>query len=60
MDFSNVGDEFFNYKVTTCYLMLLLNMIVFLILGIYLDQVFPNEFGKKKHPLFFLKWSKKE
>ena len=55
MDFSSVNDEYYNYKVTTCYLMLLLNIIVFLILGIYLDQVFPNEFGKKKHPLFFLK-----
>jgi hypothetical protein len=34
--------------------MALLNALVFLILGWYLDQVFPNEWGHKKHPLFFL------
>jgi ATP-binding cassette subfamily A (ABC1) protein 3 len=35
--------------------MAFVNIIFFLILGVYLDQVFPNEFGKKKHPLFFIK-----
>jgi hypothetical protein len=34
--------------------MALINALVFLILGWYLDQVFPNEWGHKKHPLFFL------
>lgn len=28
--------------------------IVFFILYFYLDQVFPNEYGVAKHPLFFL------
>lgn len=31
-------------------------LFFYLVLGIYLDQVFPNEFGQKKHPLFFLHW----
>jgi hypothetical protein len=26
---------------------------------LYLDQVFPNEFGYKRHPLFFLGFQKK-
>ena len=60
MDFSNAGEEFYNYKVSTCYWMLLLNIVIFFILGVYLDQVFPNEFGKKKHPLFFLRSSSKK
>lgn len=36
--------------------------IVFFILYFYLDQVFPNEYGVAKHPLFFLEclFSKKE
>jgi ATP-binding cassette, subfamily A (ABC1), member 3 len=34
--------------------MAFINLFVFLILGWYLDQVFPNEWGHKRHPLFFL------
>jgi len=29
--------------------------VLYLILYFYLDQVLPNEYGIKKHPLFFLK-----
>lgn len=32
----------------------ILSAIIFFILFLYLDQVFPNEWGKKKHPLFFI------
>jgi ATP-binding cassette subfamily A (ABC1) protein 3 len=34
--------------------MLIINIIIYAIISIYLDLVFPNEFGNKKHPLFFL------
>jgi ATP-binding cassette subfamily A (ABC1) protein 3 len=34
--------------------------VFYLLFGLYLDQVFPNEFGKKKHPLFFLFCLKRE
>lgn len=34
----------------------LISLLIFSILSIYLDQVFPNEFGQKKHPLFFINW----
>ena len=37
MGFDTFNDEFYNYKVSTCYLMLLLNIFVFFILGVYLD-----------------------
>ena len=68
-----------NYKVSICFGFVVMNIVVYLILAIYLDQVtniyiyhiyniyinhdfllkfkkqvIPNEFGKKKHPLFFL------
>jgi len=33
---------------------LLSHFIIWLVLALYSDQVFPNEFGHKKHPLFFL------
>lgn len=34
---------------------MLISLAVFIILFLYLDQVIPNEFGNKKHPLFCLK-----
>jgi hypothetical protein len=30
------------------------NIIIFTVLGLYLDQVIPNEFGKKRHWLLCL------
>ena len=32
----------------------IISIFVFLVLGLYIDQVVPNEFGAKRHPLFFL------
>lgn len=54
MDFSNVGLMYNNYQATTGIAFLVFNIVLWLTLGIYLDQVFPNEFGSKRHPLFFL------
>ena len=45
-----------NYTMETFYKLEFLNIIIFSIISIYLDQVFPNEFGQKKHPLFFINW----
>ena len=43
------------YSISIYIGMAIVNILFFLIFGLYLDQVFPNEFGKKKHPLFFIK-----
>ena len=43
-----------NYKLETYFTFEFINIVIFSILSIYLDQVFPNEFGQKKHPLFFV------
>ena len=45
-----------NYKLETFFSFMFINIVIFSILSIYLDQVFPNEFGQKKHPLFFIRW----
>jgi len=45
-----------NYKLQTYFAFEFLDLIIFVVLSLYLDQVFPNEFGRKKHPLFFLNW----
>ena len=41
-----------NYTISTAVVALILNIIFWGLLSIYLDQVFPNEFGAKKHPCF--------
>ena len=45
-----------NYKISTFFAFEFLDIVIFVILSLYLDQVFPNEFGRKKHPLFFINW----
>ena len=47
-----------NYKVQTYFVFEFINLVIFILLSLYLDQVFPNEFGQKRHPLFFLNWLK--
>lgn len=54
--FSNYETEIGNYSVKTAYDFMILNMFFWMFLALYLDQVFPNEFGQKKHPLFFIQW----
>lgn len=54
--FSNYETEIGNYSVKTAYDFMVLNMFFWMFLALYLDQVFPNEFGQKKHPLFFIRW----
>ena len=51
----NVGMIVEKYSISIYIGMAIVNILFFLIFGLYLDQVFPNEFGKKKHPLFFIK-----
>ena len=41
-----------NYTISTCVISCILNVVFYLALTWYLEQVFPNEFGSKKHPLF--------
>lgn len=53
MQWSKVGDDVNNYSLAISFGMMFVNIIIFGLLAFYLDQVFPNEFGKKRHPCFF-------
>ncbi|KAL4488927.1 hypothetical protein ABPG72_005714 [Tetrahymena utriculariae] len=53
---SNLGQTIDNYSISINMGMNILNIFIFIILSIYFDQVFPNDFGKKQHPLFFINW----
>jgi len=54
VNFSNFGITVNEYNISFGFFMLIMNVFIYAILAIYLDLVFPNEFGNKKHPLFFL------
>ena len=49
-----------DFEMWTCFGILYGGAMAFLALGLYLDVVLPQEYGVQKHPLFFLKFSKKE
>lgn len=53
--FETVGVVFNNYDVNTSIAFFIISSVMFILLFLYFDQVFPNEFGKTKHPFFFLK-----
>ncbi|KAL4489354.1 hypothetical protein ABPG72_019009 [Tetrahymena utriculariae] len=56
IQWSNLNDEIDNYSVAINIYMNIINISIFIVLGLYFDQVFPNDFGKKRHPLFFISW----
>ncbi|EAR97153.2 ABC transporter family protein (macronuclear) [Tetrahymena thermophila SB210] len=45
-----------NYRISTNLWMDAINILIFFVLSVYFDLVFPNDFGKKLHPLFFIQW----
>ena len=42
-------------EVKNCYFILFTSGFVYIILGMYLYEIIPQEFGIRKHPLFFIK-----
>jgi len=60
VNFSNYDIEINNYAISTAYTFVIINLIFWIIISLYLDQVFPNEFGQKKHPLFFIHYFMKK
>jgi len=54
-----VNLEINGYKMNYHYIVMFIDLLLFLILGTYLDKVVPSEFGIRKHPLFCLMRSRK-
>ena len=50
------GFSEFNQEMWICFIVLYAGAAVILIIGLYLDAVMPQEYGVRKHPLFFLNW----
>jgi ATP-binding cassette subfamily A (ABC1) protein 3 len=51
-DFRNIYSKVGGYSVATGFKMLCIDSVLFYMIGIYLDQVLPDNFGRRKHPLF--------
>jgi len=43
-----------NFSVADSMWLLVIGGLNWLVLGLYLEYVMPKEFGKRRHPLFFL------
>lgn len=52
INFSNADQIIDKYSIAINIYMMIINILVFGLLALYLDLIFPNEFGKKLHPLF--------
>ena len=52
--FDNINQVINYYTYSTFIIFSIVEAVVFFLIGIYLDQVWPTEIGLKKHPLFFL------
>ena len=49
----------YSYVMTYHYIVMALDIVIFIVLGAYFDKVLPSEFGIRQHPLFCLKRNKK-
>jgi hypothetical protein len=47
-------------ELTTCLVMLFITPWIYMILGMYFYEVLPQQFGVRKHPLFFLRFCKRK
>lgn len=56
VDFSNTTQMINFMTVRTGLVSLVLNIVFWGVAFWYCEQVFPNEWGVKKHPLFFIRW----
>lgn len=54
MGWQDINSSINNFKYVYFLQMQSIGIVFFLVLGIYLDQVWPSEIGMRRHPLFFL------
>lgn len=47
--------EYTSYTISTAFGFLVLDFVVFIVVGLYLEQVLPRDFGLTKHPLYCLR-----
>jgi ATP-binding cassette subfamily A (ABC1) protein 3 len=53
---SNVNEEIEHYQFATCLIMMVIDTAIFTVLGLYFEQVWPNDVGKRKPWHFLCSW----
>ena len=52
LQWSNINDEYQDFAFSTCIGMLLFDSVLYILLTLYLDKVFPSRFGQRESPFF--------
>ena len=55
LQFSTVSVEYENFSIELAFVMFIVDFLVYSLVGFYLQNVMPSEYGVRKGPLFFLK-----
>eukprot|EP01084_Bolivina_argentea_P269161 457382_1 len=54
LQWDNIYDTYDNFKFNTALVMLFIDSILYIILTLYFDRVWPSRYGQRLHPLFFI------
>ena len=54
VQWDNLDQTYGDFKFGTSLWMLFLDTIIYIILTLYFDKVWPSRYGQRMHPLFFL------
>merc|ERR1719412_2728699 len=54
IQWDNLYETYKNFKFGTCLSMLFVDTIIYILLTLYFDRVWPSRFGQRLHPLFFV------
>lgn len=55
IQWNNIYDSYNNFTFNTCLVMLFVDSIIYIVLTLYFDYVWPSRYGQRLHPLFFIK-----
>merc|ERR1719461_587191 len=53
LQWDNIGEEWLNFSFDTALLMLFFDSVIYVVLTLYFDKVWPSRYGQRLHPLFF-------
>ena len=54
VQWDNINETYENFKFNTCLTMLFVDTLIYVLLTLYFDRVWPSRFGQRLHPLFFV------
>lgn len=55
LEFGNVNSDYNNYRLSFTYMWLIIDFFIYIVLGIYLENILPQATGVRKPFYYFLK-----